>query len=318
MFYQNPLFEDTLNRCVLCQKAFKKPKNLQNHVQRVHADRLNEYNHLLEEELQNYIPPKVPMQNARHPDVNNNTDSASIDAPHEQEESATDWNAAESMPAARGNSSSPARDTREEEQLGQTNETFKRVILRGAGAALLGAPSDETYARIHYDLITAPFAPFENADEFTMGRWFVEFMISKEAFDSFPRFEWMTTTTTFNSLDQLRRRTDAMSATLGLASWQKESVIFDPMTGPVPYYYRDPLNIIKYLLLQPAFAEYMEFAHKKEFSEDSGRVYCEMHTADWWWDTQVKSVLLEQRIKQRLTITQRRKSHQILLYYLSI
>ena len=43
-------------------------------------------------------------------------------------------------------------------------------------------------------------------------------------------------------------------------------------------------------MLQPTYAEDLIYAHQRCFASDTPpkRLYTEMHTADWWWETQVR------------------------------
>ena len=57
------------------------------------------------------------------------------------------------------------------------------------------------------------------------------------------------------------------------------------------FFFRDPIQCARYLLGQRCFAEDMVYPPVKEWNgeEPPQRVYSEMHTADWWWETQVGS-----------------------------
>lgn len=52
---------------------------------------------------------------------------------------------------------------------------------------------------------------------------------------------------------------------------------------------RDPVDCVRDLIGNPAFAASMEFAPERVFvdEERSNRVINELWTADWWWETQV-------------------------------
>ena len=52
---------------------------------------------------------------------------------------------------------------------------------------------------------------------------------------------------------------------------------------------RDPVECVSELLGNPAFKDYLKYAPERvyEDAERNTRVYDEMWTADWWWDTQV-------------------------------
>ena len=52
---------------------------------------------------------------------------------------------------------------------------------------------------------------------------------------------------------------------------------------------RDPVECVSKLLGNPALKDYLKYAPERvyEDAERNTRVYDEMWTADWWWDTQV-------------------------------
>ena len=53
---------------------------------------------------------------------------------------------------------------------------------------------------------------------------------------------------------------------------------------------RDPVECVKELMGNPIFKESLEYAPQKHFTDEEGnnRVFEEMWTGDWWWNTQVK------------------------------
>jgi hypothetical protein len=53
---------------------------------------------------------------------------------------------------------------------------------------------------------------------------------------------------------------------------------------------RDPVECLKELMGNPMFKDSLEYAPQKHFMDKEGtnRVYDEMWTGDWWWNTQVK------------------------------
>ena len=50
------------------------------------------------------------------------------------------------------------------------------------------------------------------------------------------------------------------------------------------------MECLKELMGNPMFKNSLEYAPQKHFMDEEGtnRVYDEMWTGDWWWDTQVK------------------------------
>jgi hypothetical protein len=68
-----------------------------------------------------------------------------------------------------------------------------------------------------------------------------------------------------------------------------ESSMADVQSTKLVVRYRDIRNVIKYLLGHRPFKDHLVYTPIRQFNtdEDSSRVYDEMHTADWWWDTQL-------------------------------
>ncbi|EIN13305.1 hypothetical protein PUNSTDRAFT_59004 [Punctularia strigosozonata HHB-11173 SS5] len=54
--------------------------------------------------------------------------------------------------------------------------------------------------------------------------------------------------------------------------------------------FRDPLECIKSLYANPDFTDHMSYAPVRDFcdTENTQRMYSEMNTGDWWWETQAK------------------------------
>jgi len=54
------------------------------------------------------------------------------------------------------------------------------------------------------------------------------------------------------------------------------------------FWYWDILEVLKYLLRLKFFAPHMFWAPVRHFDTQKERVYTEMNTGSWWWDTQVE------------------------------
>ena len=69
--------------------------------------------------------------------------------------------------------------------------------------------------------------------------------------------------------------------------WHKGTVDYHLQRG-CEFHYRDIQSTIAYLLQQQTFAEHMVWEAVKEFDDGGNRVYMDMYTGDWWWETQVR------------------------------
>jgi hypothetical protein len=58
-------------------------------------------------------------------------------------------------------------------------------------------------------------------------------------------------------------------------------------------YYRDVIECVKSLYGDPDFAKYLAFAPERHYSDEDEtiRLFHDMHTGKWWWDTQVRMTL---------------------------
>jgi hypothetical protein len=53
-------------------------------------------------------------------------------------------------------------------------------------------------------------------------------------------------------------------------------------------WYRDPVECVKELIGNPAFKDFISYVPERVYVDDKGkvRVFDEMWTGDWWWNTQ--------------------------------
>ena len=49
----------------------------------------------------------------------------------------------------------------------------------------------------------------------------------------------------------------------------------------VPFFYRNVLDYVQYLLRQIAYRDDLVYAPWREYDHSGNRIYAEMHTADW-------------------------------------
>ena len=56
----------------------------------------------------------------------------------------------------------------------------------------------------------------------------------------------------------------------------------------LPFFYRNVLDCVRYLLRQIIYQDDLVYRQRREFDADGERIYAEMHTVDWWWIVQVQ------------------------------
>ena len=139
-------------------------------------------------------------------------------------------------------------------------------------------------------LLEDPWFPFTNAHDFKQARWMIQSNLAKTHIDQYFREGLCTTDeVSFTSGWTLHRSLDRMYPELGEGSWRSHDIVtvVGNTTRSIPFYFRDPMQCVAYLMKQPCFREYLVYAPIREFDPSGERMYSEMHTAEWWWKMQV-------------------------------
>jgi len=87
-----------------------------------------------------------------------------------------------------------------------------------------------------------------------------------------------------------------MSYAMGIEYWKSGKVCYNRLADSnnlgdddyTPFFYRNPVECIEFLMQQPAFREHMSYAPAKEFNDAEQRIYSEVKSSDWWWNEQVR------------------------------
>ena len=124
-----------------------------------------------------------------------------------------------------------------------------------------------------------PWHPFANAFDYQQARalssqrktWVDEYL--RAGLDCFR-------TTSFQSASELWEILRNLDFGLGANSWYEAS----GHHGAI--YFRDIFDCIKFLLGHLPFAEDLDFAPVQLFDSADNRIYTEMNSGDWWWETQ--------------------------------
>jgi hypothetical protein len=132
-----------------------------------------------------------------------------------------------------------------------------------------------------------PWHPFKNSSDFKAARTLIMHGTSKKAIDSmFTSGLLRSPELSFSSATELYRKMAEMATELGPSSWSNGQEVLGN-GEEVFYLFRNPIHIVQYLLRQRAYKEEMVYSPVKEFNPSNGhRLFSEMHTADWWWETQ--------------------------------
>ncbi len=67
-----------------------------------------------------------------------------------------------------------------------------------------------------------------------------------------------------------------------------------PAVEDLELWRRDPIECVQELMGNPAFRELLAYAPEQAFRDENGtnRIFDQMWTGDWWWETQVSYLCL--------------------------
>jgi hypothetical protein len=99
----------------------------------------------------------------------------------------------------------------------------------------------------------------------------------------------------FKSAKELRSRIELLPSG---PQWLVQDVQIpgDPSSMDLPLYYRDGLEVFKFLFGNPVYARFMSYEPCKVYcdKQKGKRIYTEIMTGDWAWECQVCQCLVMQ------------------------
>ena len=148
--------------------------------------------------------------------------------------------------------------------------------------------------------------PFRDAADYAMAEWLSQNKITKGAIDDFctnPLLEPLSQYTSFRNGEEFKHLIEHIDGGVLDDNWEiYEFTRLSEIEGieNVDYrvYYRDVIKAVRFLIGHEPFADSLAYAPIRNYSTDDPqnpvitdndeRIYSEMHTADWWWETQEK------------------------------
>jgi hypothetical protein len=97
----------------------------------------------------------------------------------------------------------------------------------------------------------------------------------------------------FKNRDGVQKHMASMPDDQALSEWELHTLEHlrwsDHHQRPIKYWSRDIIESMSWLMWQPAHAEHLIYAPQHCFNSNTPpkHLYTEMHTVDWWWETQV-------------------------------
>jgi len=293
-----PLLKST---CPFCTKPFKTSGQLSNHLEREHPGRRlstkRKFDETHESEFDTHASITVELDTNFYDftlelaAIRSAFPNANFVPPKTTQQD-NDSEYRELMPYT----SSPATTADTNSDCGSSsNHTEFFPVDRQAGHILVNTP-------FHYDRHPGYkfFRPCAHVLDYKLARFFHAAHVPKARIDEFfdagfigkktgseyqktlgsqnpmPPFSFKSSYTFYKKLDEM----------LTSPAWENGFVDFR-LDKDTEFWYRDVLDCIQYLVRQKCYAKDIVWSPVRDFDAHGERVYTEMNTGTWWWDTQV-------------------------------
>ncbi|KAG2364923.1 hypothetical protein BDR07DRAFT_1449989 [Suillus spraguei] len=134
-----------------------------------------------------------------------------------------------------------------------------------------------------------PYHPFNSQIEWEVARWAKLRGATSTAFSDLLSIDGVSERLglSFKNANELNKIIDHELPT-GRPKFKREQVVVAGESFDV--YYRDIIECIKSLYGDPDFARYLTFAPERHYTDEDQtiRLFHDMHTGKWWWNTQKK------------------------------
>ena len=135
-------------------------------------------------------------------------------------------------------------------------------------------------------MLQEPWSPFSSEQDFDLASWFVRSKVAGSRInDYFGKGLGGTEPRSFRSAYTLKKHLEVLDPFREYVSWAEATL--ESGGRSTTFYYRNIESCVHYLIRQVAYRADMVYAPVCEYDSSGDRLYSEMHTADWWWETQV-------------------------------
>ena len=162
-----------------------------------------------------------------------------------------------------------------------TGSPSSQKTILGAGRAIGDVAG---YAELNQAMKDDPWSPFSSEDDFNLASWFVRSKVPKTRINNyFAKGLGGRDARSFQLAYTLQKHLDVLDPFGDYLAWTEGTMNDGRHT--TTFYYRNIVNCVRYLIRQVAYRPDMVYAPVCEYNSSGERLYSEMHTADWWWDT---------------------------------
>ena len=257
-------------KCLFCRQRYVRASAYERHLQSRHP-----------ELYRNSYKSKTNLSRSRSSSVNSNQEPEVLeDAANPFGFDQSDYESSDSEPEhASDGEEIPVTSSRSSNTAGVV-QTYDN-----AGRSLCNMHSDQKYER---GLLADPWRPFHTLDDFKLANWFITSKVPRSRIDEYFAIGLSKSASPcFRSAYKLDQYIKALDPYHHFIEWNEGTYTHDGRSST--FFYRDIVQCVEYLLSQPAYREDIVYAPVREHDETGERLYSEMHTADWWWETQVRA-----------------------------
>jgi hypothetical protein len=164
---------------------------------------------------------------------------------------------------------------------------------------VLENPQEHVPKKIHPPSYENPWLPFASQHDWDLTSWFAHAQLSKGQIDKWFKTPSLQISPAQNTLKALNSHEDMLNTIYdipyGISNgdrWLQREITVDPQVlgGRLEKHilrYRPIKQCLEFLLGHRPFASELSWAPvKKSYGTSGPRVYDEMHTGTWWWNTQ--------------------------------
>ena len=171
-----------------------------------------------------------------------------------------------------------------------SNELYPTA--RGAGSPVEAAP--ELGADTRSKTLRGDWWPFDSEADYALAHWMYESKLSSGAIDKYfkdTRLRPFHGASSFDSAATLKEKMHMIEENTTAGKWERLAIEL-PSSGigfpPTKHYIirRNVMDLIAFVVGHTLFTPNMIYVLVRQRNSDRGLIFSEMHTANWWWETQ--------------------------------